>query len=67
MTQPLVVAGLRARAVIEACLTPRREPRYVRQVREFAIYPDGYSVDRLGTFPAADSDDWRRYGQRGPI
>ena len=55
MTQALVVAALRGRAVIEARLAPRREPHYVRQVREFAIYPDGYAVDRLGTFPAADA------------
>jgi hypothetical protein len=53
MTQTLAVAGLRARAVVERRLPPRRRPRYVRQLREFAIYPDGYSVDRLGSFPSA--------------
>jgi uncharacterized protein (DUF2236 family) len=48
----VAAAGLRARAVVERRLPPRRRPRYVRQIREFAIYPDGYSVDRLGTFPS---------------
>jgi ER-bound oxygenase mpaB/B'/Rubber oxygenase, catalytic domain len=49
--ETLTIAGLRARAVVERRLPPRRKPRYVRQLREFAIYPDGYTVDRLGTFP----------------
>jgi hypothetical protein len=53
VTQTLAGAGLRARAVVERRLPPRRRPRYVRQLREFAIYPDGYSIDQLGTFPSA--------------
>jgi len=53
VTRALTVAGLRARAVIERRLPPRRRPRHVRELREFAIYPDGYSVDQLGTFPSA--------------
>jgi hypothetical protein len=53
MTRALTVAALRARAVIERRLPPRRKPRYVRQLREFAIYPHGYSVDELGTFPSS--------------
>ena len=32
-------------------MPPRRRPRYVRERREFAIYPEGYTVDELGTFP----------------
>ncbi len=27
------------------------EPRFVRDLPEFAIYPDGYDVEQLGTFP----------------
>jgi hypothetical protein len=52
VTRALTVGGLRARAVVERRLPPRRRPRYVRQLREFAIYPDGYAVDQLGTFPS---------------
>src|SRR4051794_19753461 len=54
VTQALALAGLRARAVVERRLPPRRRPRYVRQLPEFAIYPGGYSVDELGTFPSPD-------------
>jgi hypothetical protein len=53
VVEALTVAGLRARAAVERRLPPRREPRYVRQTREFAIYPGGYSVEALGTFPEA--------------
>jgi uncharacterized protein (DUF2236 family) len=53
VTRALTVAGLRARAVIERRLPPRRQPRYVRELREFAIYPHGYTVDQLGTFPSS--------------
>jgi uncharacterized protein (DUF2236 family) len=51
VTTALTVAGLRARAAIERRLPPRLEPRYVHQLPEFAIYPDGYRVEDLGTFP----------------
>ena len=47
----LTVGGLRARAVIERRLPPRRKPVHVRELRNFAIYPGGYEVDQLGTFP----------------
>jgi hypothetical protein len=53
VTRALTVAGLRARAAIERRLPPRRQPRYVRELREFAIYPHGYTVDQLGTFPSS--------------
>src|SRR4051794_31319397 len=53
VTAALTVAGLRARALIERRLPPRLEPHYVRQMPEFAIYPDGYRVEELGTFPSA--------------
>jgi hypothetical protein len=45
------MAGLHARALIERRLPPRRTPVHVRELREFAIYPAGFSVDQLGTFP----------------
>jgi hypothetical protein len=43
--------GWRAPSEAEPRLPPRREPRYVHQLPEFAIYPDGYRVEELGTFP----------------
>ena len=51
VTRALGVAGLRARAVVERRLPPRRRPRYVREMRQFAIYPHGYAVDQLGRSP----------------
>jgi hypothetical protein len=51
VTEAIAVAGLRARALVERILPPRRAPRYVHQLPEFAIYPDGYRVEELGTFP----------------
>lgn len=48
----LAVGGLRARAALIRRLPARREPLYVHQRREFAIYPEGYRVEELGTFPA---------------
>jgi uncharacterized protein (DUF2236 family) len=51
VTRALTVGGLRARAAIERRMPARREPRYVHQRREFAIYPDGYAVEELGSFP----------------
>ena len=52
VTRGLTVAGLGARARFERHLPPRRRPVHVRELREFAIYPDGYDVDKLGTFPS---------------
>jgi hypothetical protein len=52
LTQALAVAALRARAAVERHLPPRRRPHSINDRREFAIYPDGYSVDQLGTFTA---------------
>ena len=51
VTRALAVGGLRARAVVERRLPPRLEPRFVRDLPEFAIYPGGYEVEQLGTFP----------------
>jgi hypothetical protein len=56
VTQTLAEAGLRARAAVERRLPPRRRPRYVRELREFAIYPGDYRVDQLGTFPSAGGE-----------
>jgi hypothetical protein len=53
VTRAVTVGGLRARALIERRLPPRRKPKYVRELRQFAIYPGGYTVDQLGTFPPA--------------
>lgn len=50
-TRALTVAGLRARAALIRRMPARREPLYVHQRREFAIYPGGYRVEDLGTFP----------------
>ncbi len=55
MARALAGAALRGRAAVVRRLPPRRRPRYVRQVPEFAIYPGGYEVDRLGTFPSRES------------
>jgi len=51
VAETLAFAGLRARALIERALPPRREPQYARDLPEFAIYPEGYKVEELGTFP----------------
>jgi hypothetical protein len=53
VTRAVTVGGLRARALIERRLPPRRKPKYVRELRQFAIYRGGYTVDQLGTFPPA--------------
>lgn len=52
LTERLAVGGLRVRAAVERRLPPRRRARPVRELRQFAIYPDGYDVEALGTFPA---------------
>jgi hypothetical protein len=50
VTRALTVAAFRARALVERRLPPRHRPVHVRELREFAIYPEGYTVDELGTF-----------------
>jgi hypothetical protein len=50
----LTVGGLRARALVERRLPPRRRPVQVRELREFAIYPHGYTVNELGTVPVRE-------------
>jgi len=44
-------AGLRARARAEAMLPARRAPVSFADSPRMRSYPDGYDVDRLGTFP----------------
>jgi len=48
----LADGGLRARAHLLRRLPARRDPVVLRELREFAIYPGGYRVQELGTFPA---------------
>jgi uncharacterized protein (DUF2236 family) len=55
VTRALTVAAFRARALVERRLPPRHRAVPVRELREFAIYPEGYTVDRLGTFPTRES------------
>ncbi len=56
----LTAGGLRVRAAIERRLPARRNPIHVRERREFAIYPGGYRVEDLGTFPTAGPCPSRR-------
>jgi hypothetical protein len=44
-------AGLRTRARVEAMLPARRTPVHFVDSPRMRSYPDGYDVDRLGTFP----------------
>jgi uncharacterized protein (DUF2236 family) len=63
VTRALTVGAFRARALVERRLPPRRRPVLVRELREFAIYPEGYTVDRLGTFPTREAP----YPEGGPV
>lgn len=51
LPRALTLGGLRARAALLRHFPARKEPMYVHQRREFAIYPGGYRVEDLGTFP----------------
>lgn len=44
-------AALRLRGRAERLLPARRTPRHVQDLRWVRSYPDGFDVDRLGTFP----------------
>lgn len=44
-------AALRLRGRAERLLPARRTPMHVEDLRWIRTYPDGYDVDRLGTFP----------------
>jgi hypothetical protein len=63
VTRALTAAAFRVRALVERRLPPRRQAVPVRELREFAIYPEGYTVDRLGTFPTRESP----YPEGGPV
>jgi hypothetical protein len=67
VTRLLSVAGLRTRATIERHLPPRRRPRHVRELREFAIYPEGYALDQLGTFPSCGRQATPPLGDRDEL
>lgn len=43
--------GLRARGRAERLLPARREPKTVADNRRIKTYPDGFDIERLGTFP----------------
>jgi hypothetical protein len=45
--------ALRLRGRAERLLPARRTPMHVEDLRWIRTYPDGYDVDRLGTFPRA--------------
>ncbi|MEP9394966.1 oxygenase MpaB family protein [Gordonia sp. VNK1] len=44
------VAGLRARARVVAALPSRRKPRLVRDMPRIRSYPNGFDIEKLGTF-----------------
>jgi hypothetical protein len=51
---PVVAAarlGLRARGRLEALMPARRHPLHVAESRRYRLYPYGYDVEALGTFP----------------
>jgi len=51
VVRALVRAGLRARGRVLRFLPPRRRPFFFRQLPQVRSYPDGYEIERLGTFP----------------
>ncbi|WP_458248068.1 oxygenase MpaB family protein [Streptomyces sp. MAI_2237] len=50
-TRALVDRGVRARGRLVRLMPPRRTPHHARQNREVKGYPDGYRLERLGTWP----------------
>ncbi|MEU9390698.1 oxygenase MpaB family protein [Streptomyces sp. NPDC048324] len=50
-TRALVRRGVRARGRFVRLMPPRRTPHHARQNREVKGYPDGYRLERLGTWP----------------
>ena len=44
-------AGLRARGMLLRVFPARREPKRVEDLSWLRTYPDGYEIERLGTFP----------------
>ena len=47
----LVRSAVRGRGRVVRLLPPRVEPKFARQLPNFRSYPEGYDIDRLGTFP----------------
>ena len=47
----LADGALRLRASVVRFLPPRKDPLFARQLPNVRSYPQGYDVDRLGTFP----------------
>jgi hypothetical protein len=52
----LVRRALAARGRVVRFFPPRRRPRYARQQPMVRSYPDGYALERLGTFPSGFPD-----------
>ncbi|MFD8305810.1 oxygenase MpaB family protein [Streptomyces sp. NPDC059690] len=50
-TRALVRRGVRARGRFVRLMPPRRTPHHARQNWEVKGYPDGYRLERLGTWP----------------
>ncbi|MFJ9118562.1 oxygenase MpaB family protein [Streptomyces sp. NPDC102394] len=50
-TRALVRRGVRARGRFVRLMPPRRTAHHARQNREVKGYPDGYRLERLGTWP----------------
>jgi hypothetical protein len=53
----LARGALRLRGRLVRLLPARRTPKYARQSSSIRSYPDGYDVDRLGTFPPTPEGD----------
>ena len=49
--QRLSRGALRARGVVLRAFPARRRPKTVQDISWIRSYPDGYEIDRLGTFP----------------
>lgn len=51
VVQRLSRAALRGRGLLLRAYPARREPKRIEDVAWIRSYPDGYEIDRLGTFP----------------
>ncbi|OUC81104.1 oxygenase MpaB family protein [Gordonia lacunae] len=46
----LSIGGLKARARVVAALPARRTPQYVSEMQRIRSYPNGFDIEKLGTF-----------------
>jgi hypothetical protein len=51
VVQRISRAGLRGRGLVLRAFPARREPKRIEDVSWIRSYPDGYDLERLGTFP----------------